>query len=255
MSFLKRLFGGTSSASATQPSADDPVGLIAWSREGIRTAMDDATRKQHQQVLANNLIATAGQIAGTPAEMALNEAETILAELIATVPPGAHAHYRPSLLNQYGRAAFYSATYLQGDIKGQAYADAANRFGDALAALTPTENRSLWLDSAIMRAAALHELGRMKADAQGLAWLDEAAAVFADIAEHGAEPPERHPVGDYNRYVSLEERARRTPLDEARPFLEEARHSLLAAMQSPMFDAQRADMDQRLAVLEAALRD
>lgn len=254
MSFLKRLFGGKPESATPPLSADDPSGVIAWSREGIRTAPDEATRKQHQQTLATNLITTAGQIPNLPAEVALNEAETILAQLIATIPPGSNAHYRPTLINLYGRAAFHSADHLHGDNKGQAYADAANRFADALSSLAPEENRALWLDCAIMRGAALHELGRMRADAQALAWLDEAARVFGDVAAHGAEPPERHAVGDYNRYVALEERARRTPLGEARPYFEDARRSLIAAMASPMFNGSKADMEQRLAQLDATLK-
>lgn len=238
MSFLKRLFGQPNAQAreeAASPAPSDDV--IAQCR--ARVAQFDrrtqpAKWAEAMQLLGYNLMAVARYA----------EAETALIEAHNAAGPLAHPHFRASILKILGETRFRHSDLLTGDARGMMLADAANTLGEVLDLVQPHENRTLWMESATFRGAALHELGRLHTGPQGLAWMDEAAACFAELATRGAEG-QLHPIGLYNRYAVLEQRAQRTEGAGRADILREARQSLVQAMDTETF-ADRADLAEKL---------
>lgn len=247
MSFLKRLFGGSSAP----PAASPPAELDAVAQSRAHAASFDRRRQplewaEAMQLLGNNLMATA---AGDPARHA--EAETVLGQALDAAGRDANPLFRASMLKLLGETRYRHGEILTGDARGRKLADAANTLADALAHVRPHENRALWFEAATFRGATLHEMGRLRAGPEGLAWMDEAAACFGDIARHGAENGV-HPIGLYNRYAVLEQRGHRTEGGGRAAIYREAREALAAAMKTETF-ANRPDLTVKLSELDALI--
>ncbi len=245
MSFLKRLFGGSSRASQPQqPQTVTASDAIAHSRANV-ASFDRRSQPQDwaaaMQLLGHNLM--------TDAQYA--EADTALTDAVRTAGPNANPLFRASILKILGETRYRHGETLTGDPRGAKLADAANTLADALALVRPEQNRTLWMEAATFRGAALLELGRLRAGPEGLAWMDEAASCFAEIAAHGAEDAV-HPLGIYNRYVVLEQRGHRTPGVGRAAYYREAREALAGAMKTDTF-ADRPDLTVKLAELDALI--
>lgn len=242
MSFLKRLFGGAAQPEPPAPSPEPDA--IAQCRAHV--AAFDRRRQplewaQAMQLLGHNLMATANY----------DEADSVLTQAIDAAGPDAHPLFRASMTKILGETRYRASEMLTGDARGEKFADAANTLADALALVPPHENRTLWMEAALFRGAALHELGRLRSGPEGLAWMDEAAACFADIAANGAEGGV-HPMGLYNRYVVLEQRGHRTTGGSRANYYREARDALTQAMATETF-ADRPDLTVKLAELDALI--
>ncbi|MCC6920020.1 MAG: hypothetical protein IT548_12520 [Alphaproteobacteria bacterium] len=257
--FFRRLFGGTKEAAPPPaPTRDTTEDALAESRRNAglydRKA-DPLDWANAQQILANNICSVA---AGQPPVRAIGlyeEAIGILGNAIAAAGPGAVATFRASMTRLRGECAWRCAQHLTGDRRGRLLADGANWLGDAITLSPPAANRQIWVDAQLFRGACLQDLARLKGDGeQSLAWLDEAAACFDEIADRGTEDGEPHPIGAFNAYVVREQRARATQGIEARPHLLEARRRLLQAMEAPTFASNAAYNQQQLAEIDTALR-
>ncbi|MFT3811136.1 MAG: hypothetical protein QM698_14580 [Micropepsaceae bacterium] len=179
------------------------------------------------------------------------EADETLTKALEAAGHDANPLFRASMLKILGETRYRHGETLTGDARGVMLAGAANTLADALALVQPHENRTLWMEAAIFRGAALHELGRLRSGPEGLAWMDEAAACFADIAAHGAEGAV-HPVGLYNRYAVMEQRGHRTSGAGRAMYYREAREALAGAMAADTF-ANRPDLTVKLAELDALI--
>lgn len=246
--FFKRLFGASDPAERFTSPDDDTMAssrahLAAFDRRKQPLQWAEAA-----QILASNLITTANS---STASGAYREASALLREAVATAGESANPLFRASMTKLHGEALYQHASLLTGDERGERLAEAANTLADTLTLVSPSQNRALWLDSAIFRGAALHELARLKSGPEGLAWFDEAAACFADVAAHGVETG-THPVGHYNRYVVLEQRGHRTTGGSRTLYYREARDALDAAMAHEMF-ANRPDLAVKRAELDALI--
>lgn len=248
-SFFKRLFGDGGQTPPASAAPDPNAELIAGAR--AHAASFDRRREplkwaEAMQVLGHNLSVAAGNDTARHAE-----AEAVLADAHAVAGPSSHPLFRASILKLLGETRYRHGELLTGDPRGHKLADAANTLADALALVEPHDNRTLWMEAASFRGAALHELGRLKSGPEGLAWMDQAAACFADIARHGAEDGV-HPVGLYNRYAVLEQRGHRTEGGGRAAIYREARAALAAATTHEMF-AGRPDLAVKLAELDALI--
>ncbi len=242
MSFLKRLFGGASEPAPAKPSPE--VDAIAQCRAhvaGFDRRQQPAEWAQAMQLLGHNLMVTANY----------DEADSVLTQAIDAAGPDTNPLFRASMTKILGESRYRHGETLTGDARGETFAAAANTLADALALVQPHENRTLWMEAAIFRGAALHELGRLRSGPEGLAWMDEAAACFADIAAHGADDAP-HPMGLYNRYVVLEQRGHRTSGGSRAIYYREARDALAQAMQTGTF-GDRPDLTVKLAELDALI--
>ncbi len=246
--FFKRLFGRNERQEQSATTGNDAV---AASR--VHLAQFDRRTQPLQwaeaaQLLASNLTAAAASQA-SPANF--SEATAILREAIATAGESANPLFRASMIKLLGETRYHHSNFLTGDARGEMLAAAANSLADALSLVAPSQNRALWFGAAVFRGAALHDLARLKSGAEGLAWMDEAAACFAEIAANGAESG-THPVGHYNRYVVLEQRGHRSPGPSRAAYYSEARDALDAAMRHDMF-ADRPDLSVKRAELDALI--
>lgn len=242
MSFLKRLFGGASEPEPPKPTPEAEA--LAQSRAHVAAfdrRQQPAEWAQAMQLLGHNLMVTAHY----------DEAETVLGQAIDAAGPDANPLFRASMTKLLGETRYRAGETLTGDARGEKFAAAANTLADALALVQPHENRTLWVEAAIFRGAALHELGRLRSGPEGLAWMDEAAACFADIAANGAEGTV-HPMGLYNRSVVLEQRGHRTSGGSRAIYYREARDALFRAMQTETF-GDRPDLTVKLAELDALI--
>lgn len=246
--FLKRLFGRSEPDEPAAHAGDD---VIAASRAHL-AAFDRRAQPQQwaeaAQILGSNLMATAN---GPTALAAYSEAAALLREAIATAGEDANPLFRASMTKLLGETLYRHGNSLTGDARGERLSEAANTLADALALVAPSENRTLWLDTAIFRGAALHELARLKSGPEGLAWMDEAAACFADVAVNGAESG-TNPIGLYNRYVVLEQRGHRTAGGSRVLYYREARGALDGALAHETF-ANRPDLTVKRAELDALI--
>ena len=242
MSFLKRLFGSASEPEPPKPTPE--ADAIAQSRAhvaGFDRRQQPAEWAQAMQLLGHNLMVTANY----------DEADSVLTRAIDAAGPGANPLFRASMTKILGETRYRAGETLTGDARGEKFAAAANTLADALALVQPHENRTLWMEAATFRGAALHELGRLRSGPEGLAWMDEAAACFADIAGNGAEGAV-HPMGLYNRYVVLEQRGHRTTGTSRAIYYREARDALSRAIQTETF-GNRPDLTVKLAELDALI--
>lgn len=266
-SFLKRLFGGKDPAPAAQVSAAKPAAapagptmdeIIAECRKNVRALdrrRDAAAWAQAQHVLASNLVYAAAATPDHDAPAMLTEAAKIAEEALEAAGPAAEPGILGTLHKLHGEALWRGAAYLFEDEKGRALAEAANAFGAAMTVCPRTADYQVWLDSAFYRGATLQELSAIKGGQQGLAWLDEAVRVFADLAENGGKDGAPHPIAAYNAYVVLELRAKRTERSSARAYYEEARRHLAQAMDSGAMQTQADYHAQLRAALDATIAD
>jgi len=225
--------------------------MLAQCRAHLRTL--DRRRQPQEWAeaargLGNNLIGVAG---GDTAIPRYTEAVSVLGEAIDASATGTVPLFRAALGKMRGEALYRHGILLEGDSRGFMLADAANTLADAMELVQPHENRELWMEAATFRGAALHELGRLKAGPEGLAWMDEAATCFAEIAEYGADNGV-HPIGLYNRYAVLEQRGRRTEGIARNAILQQARIALVEALQTEPF-AGRPEMAAHLSELDALI--
>lgn len=242
MSFLKRLFGGAPEPAPPKPSPEaDAIAQCRAHVAGFDRRQQPAEWAQAMQLLGHNLMVTANY----------DEADSVLTQAIDAAGPNANPLFRASVTKILGESRYRYGETLTGDARGEKFAAAANTLADALALVQPHENRTLWMEAAIFRGAALHELGRLRPGPEGLAWMDEAAACFAEIAAHGAENGV-HPIGLYNRYTVLEQRGHRTEGAGRAAIYREARDALAASMTSDIF-ANRPDLTVKLAELDALI--
>jgi hypothetical protein len=268
-SFLKRLFGGKDqpppqpAPSRAAPAAIAPAvatsdQLIAESRKAVR-AVDRRREPQDwanaQQVLAANLVYATTSTPDHDAAAMLAEAVGILDEALDAAGPDADPGFLGSLHKLRGEALWRRASHLFEDEKGRALAEAANAFGAAMTTCPRTANYQVWVDSAFFRGAAFQELSAMKGGAQGVAWLDEAVALFTGLAANGAGNGGPHPIAAYNAYVVLEKRAARTERRAAIAYYEEARRYLLQVIDSGAMATHADHHRQLLAGLEATIAD
>ncbi|BCW88814.1 hypothetical protein sos41_19570 [Alphaproteobacteria bacterium SO-S41] len=242
MSLLKRLFGGgEKTAAPATPAAEvpaDPRAEVQKARDAarvIRRQREPLKWAEAQQLLANALIQYAAVQTGGSAVSSLEEAESCLYDATDAAGPDANPGFLASMYNLWGYAAYRRAARLDGDAKGQALADAANRFTDALDKITPETQRALWIDIGFYRGAAYQELALLKGDAGGAPWLDEAAAAFRAVAERGTEDGSVHPIAAYNMSVVLRDRARLATGGVKRATLQDARRWLAIAAESSVF--------------------
>lgn len=239
------------------PAAIDPDRLIDDCRKAVRRLdkrADPAAWANAQEILANNLIYAASLPAHDAPQM-LGEAAAILGEAIDALGPSADPARLGALHKLRGNTLYNRSLLVFGDDKGQALADAANAFAAAIAVCPREAGYQIWCDSGFFRGAALQELAALKSGPQALAWLDEAAAVFADIARNGAADGSPHPIAAYNAYVVFEGRARRTDRAEARHFYEQAKRQLINARSASMFASNPAEHTRLLAALDATIAD
>ncbi len=259
--FMKRLFGGGPPPEAvpTPPPAEpDPRAAVAEARAASRRIGRDSNPlewAETRQLLGNALIHLAGTQDGASAVATYEEAESVLGEAIEVAGPDANPAFLASMLNLHGYAAFCRGERLEGDPKRRAYADAAARFADALEKITPDTQRAAWVDLGFYRGAALQSLALLEDAGAAAVRLDEAAATFRALAEHGTGDGDGtvHPVAAYNLHVVLQNRACLASDSATLPYLLEARQALLQAMASPVFAGSQADNESRLAVLDAAI--
>jgi hypothetical protein len=262
MGLLKRLFGGAASEKAPPPPAAPPEPAydlraeVEKSRAAVRVIRrnrDPLAWAEAQQLLANALLQQAADQTGGTARSALEEAERVLHDALeAADRPGTHPGFIASMTYLQGLAAFRRADRLEGDAKGEALADAANRFTDAQAKITPESQRALWVELGFYRGAVFQSLALLKGDAAGAPWLDEAAATFRALAEQGAEDGSLNPIAAYNLHVVLLDRAKLAGAAAAGAYRAEARRWLVAAQESDTF-RDSADVAARLAALDAEI--
>lgn len=249
MSFLKRLFGRQTEPSRPAAEVSAAVDVISQCRAHVATI--DRRRQPQQwaeamQILGHNLISVSQ---GDTAISGYTEAAHVLAEALDAAGQDGNPLFRASIAKLRGEAFYRHAELLVGDPRGFMMADSANALADALALVQPHQSRALWTEAALFRGAALHELGRLKSGPEGLAWMDEAAACFAEIAEHGSDNGV-HPFGLYNRYAVLEQRGHRTSGAGRAMYYAEARSALVEAMKTETF-ADKPDLAVKLAELDA----
>ena len=116
----------------------------------------------------------------------------------------ANPGFLASMINLAGFAAFRRGECLSGDAKVGAYTDAARRFTAAWEKITPDTQRALWVDLGFYRGAAFQALGMLADGADAIRCLDQAAASFRSVAEHGTADGTVHPIAAYNLHVVLE---------------------------------------------------
>lgn len=259
MSFLKRLFGGGDKPAPPQPAAaePDPRDVVQQSRDAarvIRRQLEPLKWAEAQQLLANNLIALSAAQTGGAARSSLEEAESILYDALeAADHPDAHPAFTASLTYLWGYAAWQKERLLDGDAKGHALADAANRFTEAFNTFDPATHYDMWVTLGFYRGAVFHELAELQKGAQSLGWYDEAIAAFKLMEGKGSKDGGRHPMAAYNSYVVLEARARLTEGPAALAYLVAAKEALKFAMRSSSFAAAAEDHRTRLAALNAEI--
>jgi len=243
MSFLKRLFGTSVSANAPAPERTEADAITQCRAHvaGFDRRRQPKEWAEAMQLLGHNLMALANYA----------EADETVTKALEAAGPDAHPLFRASMLKILGETRYRHGEILTGDERGAMLADAANTLADALSLIQPHDNRTLWMEAATFRGAALHELGRLRAGPEGLAWMDDAAACFADIAAHGADGAV-HPIGLYNRYAVLEQRGHRTVGGSRAMYYREARDALAQAMATGTF-ASRPDLTVKLAELDALI--
>lgn len=250
MSFLKRLFGGSPRA-PQPPAAPSTSEFLAQCRAHLGSFDRHTQPKEWAEaarILSNNLVAAAHS---DNAIASYTEAAEVLREAIAASDEHVNVDVRALLRKMRGEVLYRHGILLEGDARGHMLADAANLLAEAAGLIQPRHFRELWMEAATFRGAALHELGRMKSGPEGLAWMDDAAACFAEIAEHGsADGP--NPIGLYNRYVVLEQRGHRTEGSARHEIYREARTALVRAMATKTFSG-NPDMTARLADLDAVI--
>lgn len=262
-SFFKSLFGGGEPSPEVAAHAPSPP--VSTAREAVNEANRTLRRlsrtaeplawAEAQQLLGYALLTQARDHQGGVALDILKDADRAFEQALEAIADiDHHPHFKGSILNQRGSAAWSRAQLLEDDDKGRLLAEAANQFGESAAQFSRETARENWFNAILMRGAALHEMARMHAGGAALDWLDEAAACFADAADHGSpDPGVIHPVAAFNRYIVLEDRAKISPPEEARGIFEEARRALLISAANAEFAAQNPDMPQRLAALDAAI--
>ena len=258
MSFLKRLFGNapTPPAAAAAPAAPpDPREAVQKARDAVRVIRrqrDPLPWAEAQQLLANALIQLGEVQTGGTALSTFEEAESCLYDATEAAGPDANPGFLASMYNLWGYATYRRSGRLQGDEKGQALADAANRFSEAMEKITPESHRTLWVDIGFYRGAAYQELALLKGDTGGIAWLDEAAATFRDIAGRGTEDGSAHPIAAYNLSVVLRDRAKLATGGVKRAYLQDARRWLAIAAESTVFP-NPDQLRQQLAALDGEI--
>ncbi len=257
-SFLKRLFGAPPASPAAPlevgPSPRAGVEAARRTAEALDRRRDRLDWAMAQQMLGSELIAYADGLDGPAALAGLSEAGDVLDDALAVLTESDHPAFRASLANLRGLALSRAADRLDGDDKGHALAEAANAFTTVWELVTPETSRARWVEAGFYRGAAFQGLALLKGGGEGLGWLDEAAHCYDAVAGRGLEDGRIHPVAAYNRYVVLEERARRTPGNAALPYYAEAHRSLEAAMADPELGPSLPDLPERLAALDAAMR-
>jgi hypothetical protein len=263
-SFFKRLFSGkpadANAPVATQPATQqpDPEAFLAETRHNAALYDRDADPQDWanaQQILASNICSLAAQQEPYRAKAMFAEAIDLLGEALTAAGPEAVPAFRASMFRLRGECAWRSSAHLTGDAKGQVLADGANWLGEAVTLCPVETNRSLWVDAQLFRGACLQDLALLKGGGdQSLAWLDEAAACFEDLADRGGEDGAVHPIGAYNAHVVLEQRAQATKGAVARTYFERALHRLVQAMGSAAFKGMEADSERRLAAIDRSLR-
>ncbi len=265
-SFMKRLFGGSAPdpgesmpappRDAPPQAAYDPRDELAKARAAVRVIRrnrDPLQWAEAQQLLANALLQLAEGQTGSTARSTLEEAEGVLYDALEAADlPDTNPAFIASMTNLYGLAAYRRADRLEGDAKGEALAEAANRFTDAQAKITPESQRMLWVELGFYRGAAFQSLALLKGGAAGAAWLDESAAAFRALAEHGSEDGKLHPIAAYNLHIVLLDRAKLAGAAAAGAYRAEARRWLVVAQESETF-RHSADVQTRLAALEAEI--
>lgn len=271
MGFMKRLFGGDEPAApAAVTPTSEPVPASPQAEADLRAAMaavdearaasrlirrarDPLEWAESRQILGNALIHLAGMQSDAIAVDTYEEAESVLGEAIETAGPDAHPAFLASMGNLHGYAAYCRGDRLAGDAKRRAYAAAAARFMEAMDKISPDTQRPLWVDLGFYRGATLQALALLEDNRAGAVALDQAAATFRAIAEHGTGDSTVHPIAAYNLHVVLENRARLARGSAALPYLTESRNALLQAMADPVLAASKADHESRLAALDAAI--
>lgn len=243
-SFFKRLFGGGNAAAAPQVE-EDPIAVARARAARLNPRTQPLDWAEAMQTLGHSLMTVAG------ADVALYaEAERTLEQAHGAAATG-HPLFRASILKWLGETRYRHGERLTADARGFKLAEAANTLAEAMELVQPHENRALWVEAAIFRGAALHELGRLSPGPEGLSWMDQAAACFGEIARHGSEDG-LNPIGLYNRFSVLEQRGHRTEGATRAAIYREARAALAAAMSHQTF-ADRPDLSVKLAELDALI--